>query len=52
MNIIFLTANFKPEIAANIHLVSDLVEDLVKMGCKVQVVTSLPRRGVNEKNKT
>lgn len=49
IKILFFTYNYKPEIAANIHLASDLVEDLAKNGCVVEVITPIPTRGVSKK---
>lgn len=51
MKIIFLTANYYPEIAANVHLAKDLVEDLASHGYNVSVITQKPKRFVNENNK-
>lgn len=52
MKIIFLTANYSPEIAANVHLAKDLVEDLAEHGCSVSVVTQKPSRFIDENEKS
>lgn len=48
MNITIVTSYYNPEITPITHLLKDLAEDLAKSGCKVNVVTPLPTRGVNE----
>jgi len=42
MKILLLTANYYPDIAANVHLAKDLAEDLAYYGCIVEIVTKMP----------
>ncbi|HZH97484.1 MAG TPA: glycosyltransferase family 4 protein [Fimbriimonadaceae bacterium] len=47
MRILFLTTYFKPDISSNSMLMSQLAEELVKLGNKVTVVTSMPHYDTN-----
>jgi len=48
MRVILMTSFYPPEIAASIYLVANLAEDLACKGFKVDVVTTMPIRGVDK----
>ena len=47
MRILLLTLYFKPDIAANAVIMTELAEDLAKLGHHLTVVTSMPHYGGN-----
>jgi colanic acid biosynthesis glycosyl transferase WcaI len=48
MRILFLSLYFKPDVAANAVVISELAEELVKEGHEITVVTSVPHYASNE----
>lgn len=49
--VVIITPYFWPDIAANVPLITSLVEDSVKNGFKVTVITSYPGRNIDELQK-
>lgn len=51
MDLMLLTGYYEPETAASLYLLSDMAEDLAAYGCRVDVVTPVPVRGVDEETR-
>ena len=48
MRLLVLTAYYPPEVAASLYLTENLLEDLVKIGCEIELYTPMPTRGVSD----
>jgi glycosyltransferase involved in cell wall biosynthesis len=48
MDIMILTGYYEPEIAASLYLLSNMAEDIAAKGCRVNIITPVPVRGVDD----
>ncbi len=51
MRILMLTGYYEPEITACLYILSNLAEDIAEKGCRVDVLTPSPVRGIDDKTK-